>query len=516
MTIWLLWLLIQDPREQECEARRTRLVKAVKLYRMVHEGQSPEKLSDLYLEDYVRSLADFVCPVAGSRAPTRREIDTASDYVLDPAGEIREKTSHGADDKAAAAEAFKKLDLEAALAAYSRVLNKEPSFAEARLNRGQIFTVLGRYPEAIADLALASGNAAKFHLIDALIGAGRLAEADAELQKFEAAVWRGAYWMKKGDRERAAQSFAKADSGSALMLYNAAQLALNYKNHDRALLFYDCVALLDSKAYGVHYGRGSALLGLGRREQAIAAFKRYLEFDSTSEWAKKAREAVGVRNPEASAKAKAQGDAAWTAGQVSEALKQYEQALEFDPSNAAARIGRASALVVVARYSDAVSEYRRIVQAGETAHRYALVDALILAGKTDEADEELKKIESDPARTAYAPALRGQLRVKKGDRDAAARSFAEAVRADPRMGEQYYLVAHRMNEQRNYERALHLLECAELMNPSAAGIFYARGAALAGLGRKPEAVASFRRYLEFDSTSAWADAARQAIAQLER
>jgi len=53
------------------------------------------------------------------------------------------------------------------------------------------------------------------------------------------------------------------------------------------------------------------------------------------------------------------------------------------------------------------------------------------------------------------------------------------------------------------------------LDPTAHRAHYARGVALAGLGRNKQAIASYERYLKTDATSAWAKQAKDAIRRLK-
>jgi hypothetical protein len=76
---------------------------AVKAYRIIHDGKSPAKLSDLYRDGLAENLSDFVRPGSHALITIDSEIDEKSDYTLESMPDtkdllVREK-SPGADGK---------------------------------------------------------------------------------------------------------------------------------------------------------------------------------------------------------------------------------------------------------------------------------------------------------------------------------------------------------------------------------------------------------------------------------
>jgi competence protein ComGC len=90
-----------DDAEKGCRARLKNLGGATKAYQIIHDKR-PAKISDLYSDGLVNSLDDFICPASGTTIKVASEIDSKSDYTLEPLPDakdmvVREKTSrHGA------------------------------------------------------------------------------------------------------------------------------------------------------------------------------------------------------------------------------------------------------------------------------------------------------------------------------------------------------------------------------------------------------------------------------------
>jgi hypothetical protein len=158
-----------DP-EAACKANLERLGGAVRAYRIVHDGKGPEHLSDLFTDGYVENLGDFICPASQTKITSSKEIDTNSDFTLDPLPDtkdliVREKSPGHADGKVLGVFADGTIKLLAA-----------PGSSGA-----------GATPNA--------GNIA-FGAILAIVVLGGLAAA---------ALWAYAYWVRRpmGQRQRA-------------------------------------------------------------------------------------------------------------------------------------------------------------------------------------------------------------------------------------------------------------------------------------------------------------------------
>jgi len=146
--------------------------------------------------------------------------------------------------------------------------------------------------------------------------------------------------------------------------------------------------------------------------------------------------------------------------------------------------------------------------------RHYLTDLLILTGRTEEADRELRLLEQDGSQGGWIQLLRGQYSMRRGDRAAATRACAEALRRDPQLGDTFYDGAGRLVDAGRFDHALFWYESVELMMPDSTSVHYGKGLALAGLGRKAEAIAAFEEYLRSDSTSEWARLARDKMREL--
>jgi competence protein ComGC len=84
----------EDP-DAVCRTHLKHLGGAVKAYQLTHNEKLPAKLSDLYLDGFVDSYADFTCPASGTSITMTTEIDAKSDYELGTGNLlVREKAAH--------------------------------------------------------------------------------------------------------------------------------------------------------------------------------------------------------------------------------------------------------------------------------------------------------------------------------------------------------------------------------------------------------------------------------------
>ena len=94
---------------------------------------------------------------------------------------------------------------------------------------------------------------------------------------------------------------------------------------------------------------------------------------------------------------------------------------------------QASLLVEGGRAADAVPIYRKLLarNPGLPTAAWGLARALVLAGEAGEADAEISVLESRFPRAAQGPVLRGLLFERRGDVEAAARAYENALALDP-------------------------------------------------------------------------------------
>ncbi len=214
------------------------------------------------------------------------------------------------------------------------------------------------------------------------------------------------------------------------------------------------------------------------------------------------------------------GEIAFRAGNLQAAIANFNAALAQDPYCARAYTGLGYTYSWMGDYEKALADYREALARTQNPtdigriRRY-FTEMLILSGRLDEADYHLRILEAEGQSDSWIPIMRGQYFLRMGNRMVAEYSFGTAQRLNPQEGEKRYQEALDWANRGHYPRALLLYDTAEMLMPGNAGVHYGRAQVYQKMGRKAEAIASYKRYLELDPNSQWAAAARGAIAELE-
>jgi hypothetical protein len=298
--------MAQDPGEAACRAKIKRLGQGVKLYMMAHGGKMPGRLSELYAENYVEKLGDFVCK--GS-PPGPKEIDARAEFVLGdrPGVLVREKepnhkpgevlafTDKGAIEFVAATE--KKVPDKPD--APDKPVVKEPEkpvVDKDAIARGHAAFAKREFEEAAREYA-AAGDA--LLEAEALVCAG---EAERALQALEKAgkdpAWvfalRGlqAFYKHEPDYDTKRAMFAKAKQKDAKLgtrAFKEAQAMLAIKNHERAMVLLEIVQEAEPDLHARHFLTGQVWMAKGQPESARGHFENYLDLEPNGEFAAEAR-----------------------------------------------------------------------------------------------------------------------------------------------------------------------------------------------------------------------------------
>ncbi|MDQ7779440.1 MAG: alkaline phosphatase family protein, partial [Planctomycetota bacterium] len=228
---------------------------------------------------------------------------------------------------------------------------------------------------------------------------------------------------------------------------------------------------------------------------------------------------------EASLKTHREAQDAYARGDLAQAEQLCTRALEQDPANFAAHALRGNVYYDRAEFEKACADFKAYMEGVRPAPakpvaqydvQRKLIYLQIFAGRLDEAEEELKTYEGSLGQKARTSLLRGMLSLKQGKEEVAEKYFAEAVRDDAATAKTAHDMAGSFLHVSRFEYALFAYDVAEALDPQNYGAHFGRALAYAGLRRKAEAIASYRKYLEFDSTGDWAAKARAAIAELEK
>lgn len=208
---------------------------------------------------------------------------------------------------------------------------------------------------------------------------------------------------------------------------------------------------------------------------------------------------------------------AFSQGKLPEARQLYEVAAKAMPASPEAWIG-------LARVQNATGDIDGAIKSYETVHKVApdtpnlrtwLAELSIAKGDRASAqrllDEELR---AQP-NSAWALSWLGSLQLEAGRRQESDQTFAKAAALDPRASSYRFQNGSMLLAQNQPRRAAMDFIAAVTMDPRGAGAYYQLGDCYARLGQKDWATQYYKRYLQSDGTSEWAQRARQQIALLQ-
>lgn len=299
-------------------------------------------------------------------------------------------------------------------------------------------------------------NLGRIHL-----GAGRLAEAQAEFEKALALDARSAETLlnmgllhQTQGRSDAALHFAQRalqlDPNSVGALAQIAEVRRDQGQFDEAQRLLEEALALDDSQPGLFLALGDVLQRAGRFAQAEAAFQRVLELDPDSFQAHynlgvtatqtgKAEQAVAryeralaldARHPLAAFALNNLGALHRDAGRVDQALECYERAAELSPAHFESRFNAALIYLERERVDDAIA---RLEQAGALQPNHELLGvqlglAYLRAGRADDALRSLTLVRRLYPQNWSALVALAALRLSAGAKDEARALRDEALR----------------------------------------------------------------------------------------
>jgi tetratricopeptide (TPR) repeat protein len=210
-------------------------------------------------------------------------------------------------------------NLPAAIAAYRKVLTREPSNVDALFLLGRVHCMRGEFERGAELLGKAASLAPQYGQAHNLLGMAL---------------------VRLGRREEALASFERAtavDPANAMAFANRADVLADLGRHVEALAHYDKAVELDPRNVAGWCNRGSTLQALGRDTDAADSFGRAI-----------------VLAPNVAAIHFNMANALDRLGRHEEAIQRYRQAIALKPDLADAYINLASPLIALGRWQEAV------------------------------------------------------------------------------------------------------------------------------------------------------------------
>ena len=351
--------------------------------------------------------------------------------------------------------------------------------------------------------------------------------------------------------EKANEIISKAMKLSPMdrVLYiNQGHLFGKNKNWQMSLASYEKAIDIEPNYAEGYYGRGNALLELGRLDDAIASYDRAISINPAFQEAYANRgnalmalmcpaEALASYDKAISTKPNdatgyhQRGDALQELGRLEEAVASYDRAIAINPSYEEAYANRGNALLALKRPEQALTSYEKtIALRPDYAESYSnrgnalldlrrVEDALASYEKALEikpdyaaghynhgnALQELNRLEEAVAsydraisinlafEEAFANRGNALLALKRPEH--ALTSYDQAISINPNYAEFYYNHGRALQELGRLKEALVSYDKAVLLNPDYAAGYYNRGIALQALGQLDEAVLSYEMAL---------------------
>lgn len=333
---------------------------------------------------------------------------------------------------------------------------QEAARAQAQGNLDQALTL---YAEALQDATLSNDRRAVI-LTDRGALLARLNQPKAAIDDFNRAVQlypehaaiynnRGSTLLTLGHTPEAIKDFNRAlllAPGYVAAYNNRAGGYMQLRQYDEAIRDYTKAIELAPSAVAPLNGRGRAQMAVDRPQAAMRDFSRALATDT--------RFALGYRN---------RAEAKLRTEHYGEAVEDLSRAVAFEPSNWDLYVTRGHAYMASGNIAAAIKDYSRAleIQPRATPALEARALAHVKLEAQDEAEADiLRALEIDP-RSAATIAARAMLYLRTGQTELARREVDKAARIDPERPE----------------------------------VLWAKGETEEALGRREDAVASYRAAL---------------------
>lgn len=206
----------------------------------------------------------------------------------------------------------------------------------------------------------------------------------------------------------------------------------------------------------------------------------------------------------------------FAAGRYTEALPKCEAFLAANPSHRQARYERGVMRLWLNDPPGALAEFRALAESDpndiESRRLRALVELMV--GKPEVARAEAEALKRLRPQDPQIVLLHAQAAMWTQDASAALQSLAEVRQLDPGVTTRLYDEANRFLKAGVGIAAAQEYVTVLYLDQRQAGAYFGLGFARLLLGQRPLAIDAFQRYLQLDSTSAYAEQVRQQLRQL--
>jgi len=191
-------------------------------------------------------------------------------------------------------------------------------------------------------------------------------------------------------------------------------------------------------------------------------------------------------------------------GRTSEAIEQYEAALQINPHIADLHYNLGGALMRTNRGAEAIQQFQQaLIEKPDYANAHAgLANAWALTGHLPDAEAEYQAaLDIDP-KNAVAHFGLGNLQAQAGHWPEAENQYLQAVTSDPADVEAHSNLGNVYLQTNRLAQAIDQYEKALSIDPNDAGTHINLGTALLKSGQVPEAIEEYRKALEINPGAA--------------
>jgi tetratricopeptide (TPR) repeat protein len=370
----------------------------------------------------------------------------------------------------AAQDAVQKQDYEAAALDYENYLAKRPEDASVHYNLGYVYTALLRPDDAKSEYERAIALAPK----DPKMAPAYRNLGMTLLPKDPAAA--------VGPLQQAV-AFQPEDAQSKWLLGTALERS---GKGDAAIEQFQSAQKLDGKDVEINASLAYALLSARRFADAEAAYRATLELNPEGATLRQAH--LGLANSLVAQK------------KLEEAVSEFGAYLALNPTDADARIERASALVDLGKGDDALAELDRAAAAGPESLRALKLRSQVYweRKRYDDAVPVLQRAVDLAPRDADLADRLGRLYLAKRDYPNALHWLVVAYDIDPTANDLLGQVVEAEYLNKNYEQTLASLDTLSKREELPASSWYLRATCYDKLGRLPEALDAYQKFLQLN------------------
>ncbi len=375
-----------------------------------------------------------------------------------------------------------------AIDCYNKALEINPNFASAWSNKGSILGKQGRYEEELKCYDRAIEIDPKY--VSAWYNKGNLLGRQGRFEES----------LKCLDRAiEIDPNFAPTWHGKGVILGKQGRF-------EEASKCFNCAIEINQRDALVWYGKALSEDGLGRRQDAIFSYKKFIELASVQDKEKVEDAQQRIKELEALEWIKAlewinKGVSLYNLGKHQEAMVYFDRSIEINPRDANAWNNKGAVLLNQGSFEEALKCYDHAIEINpRDANAWNNKGAVLLnQGRYEESLKCLDRaIEINPNH-ANAWYNKGVVLGNQGSFEEALKCYDRAIEIDPNLASVWYNKGNLLGRQGRFEEALKCYDRAIEVNPNFASAWYNKAFSEDKLGQKQDAIFSYKKFIELAS-----------------